>query len=60
MTQEKAETLAICSLIDRAIREGYPNTIEGKEYMKVAREWMQDNNEKRSKKHDKQTVQGIL
>ena len=42
MLKEKAEALAICSLIDRAIKEGYPDTIKGKEYMKIAREWIQD------------------
>ena len=41
MRKEKARALAICSLIDRAVEKGL-DTKEGKEYMKVAKEWMQD------------------
>jgi len=42
MRKEKARALAICSLIDEAIKKGYPHTVEGRMYMRMAMEWMQD------------------
>ena len=46
MKKRKGEAKAICSLIDAAFRKGYPKTLEGRNIMRTAMDWLKDSREK--------------
>lgn len=42
MRKEKARAIAICALINDAIKHGYPENHEGRMYMDAAIHWLED------------------
>ena len=42
MRKERAKAEAICRMIDKALKQGYPKTLEGLEIMRLARNWVEE------------------
>jgi len=42
MRKDKARAVAICALIDDAIKHGYPKTYKGRMFMDTAIRWLQE------------------